>query len=143
MNPKISQAITGGIVATIAMTLFMMIVPMMGMPKMNVPEMLSGMMVFSIITGWLMHFMIGITLALIYAFPFANLLKKISNKIFKGAIFGLAVFLLAQIRFAILGAMFSGMPPPEGSMELMMIGSILGHVIFGIVVALFVKEPQD
>ena len=33
MNPKISQAITGGIVATIAMTLFMMIAPMMGMPK--------------------------------------------------------------------------------------------------------------
>ena len=139
MNPKISQAITGGIVATIAMTLFMMIAPMMGMPKMSPPAMLSMMIGFPIAVGWIMHFMIGIIFALIYALLFANLLKKINNKIYKGAIFGLAAFLFAQIGFAIMGAMFGDMPPPEGSMMLMMIGSIMGHIIFGIVVVLFEK----
>ena len=33
-----------------------------------------------------------------------------------------------------------GVPPMEGNMVFMMIGSIAGHMIFGIVVALVVKE---
>jgi hypothetical protein len=34
------------------------------------------------------------------------------------------------------------MPPPEGGMITMMIGSIIGHVMFGIPVALIVKKQQ-
>jgi hypothetical protein len=41
---------------------------------------------------------------------------------------------------AIMGAVLGGMPPMEGSMMLTMLGSIIGHVIFGIVVVQFVKE---
>lgn len=37
MTPKIKQAVTGGIVATIIFTLFTMLAPMMGMPKMSIP----------------------------------------------------------------------------------------------------------
>jgi hypothetical protein len=39
----------------------------------------------------------------------------------------------------IMGAVLGGMPPMEGSMMLIAIGSIVGHIIFGIVVAVIVK----
>ena len=139
MTTKIKQALIGGINGTAVMTVVMMIAPMMGMPKMSPPEMLSMMMGFPIVVGWMMHFMIGVIFAMAYAFFFINVLKKVNNNILKGAIFGMAAFVFAQIMMAIMGMMFP-MPPMEGSMMLMMVGSIMGHVIFGITVALFVKE---
>jgi hypothetical protein len=140
MTTKIKQSLIGGIVGTAIMTLFMFIGPMMGMPEMNPAEMLSMMTGFPILVGWLMHFMIGIIFAMAYAFFFINFVKKISSNVLRGTIFGLAVFIFAQIMMAIIGAMMGGMPPMEGSMMLMMIGSIIGHVVFGIGVAMFVKE---
>mgnify|MGYP001600435931 CR=1 FL=1 len=140
MTNKIQKAMIGGIIGTAVMTVVMMIAPMMGMPKMNPPQMLSMMMGFPIIVGWIVHFMIGVIFAMAYAFIFINVVKKVNNNILKGAIFGMAVFIFAQIMMAIMGAMMGGMPPMEGSMMLIMIGSIMGHVIFGIVVAMFVKE---
>jgi len=139
MTTKIKQAFIGGIIGTIVMTVVMMIAPMFGMPKMNPPQMLSMMMGLPIAVGWLMHFMVGIIFSMAYAFLFINLIKKVSSNIFKGAIFGMAAFIFAQIMMAIMGAMFP-MPPMEGSMILIMVGSIMGHIIFGITVALFVKE---
>lgn len=136
---KIKQALLGGIVGTAVMTVIMMIAPMMGMPEMNPPEMLSVMMGMPIAVGWLMHFMIGIIFALAYAFLFINVVKKINNNILKGAIFGFVVFIFAQIMMGIMGMIFP-MPPMEGSMVLIMVGSIVGHLIFGVIVALFVKD---
>jgi hypothetical protein len=140
METKIKQSLIGGIAGTAVMTMVMFIAPMMGMPKMNPAALLSMMMGLPLSIGWIMHFMIGITFALIYAFFFIKVVKKISNNVLKGAIFGLAAFIFAQIAMAMMGAMLGGMPPMEGSMMLMMIGSVVGHVIFGIVVAAFVKE---
>lgn len=142
MTTKIKQALIGGIIGTAIMTIVMMIAPMMGMPKMNPPQMLSMMMGFPIVVGWLMHFVIGIIFAMAYAFFFINVVKKVNNNILKGAIFGFAAFIFAQIMMALMGMIFP-MPPTEGSMVLMMIGSIIGHVIFGITVALFVKEKAQ
>jgi hypothetical protein len=139
MTNKITQSLIAGIVGTAVMTLVMMLAAMMGMPKMSPPAMLSAMMGVPIIAGWLMHFMIGIIFAMIYAFLFIKAVRKVGSNILKGAIFGIAAFLFAQIAMAILGSMFPA-PAMEGSMALIMIGSIMGHIIFGIVVALFVKE---
>ena len=139
MQNKITKSITAGIIGTAVMTLFMMIAPMMGMPKMSAPHLLSGMLGVPIAVGWIMHFMIGTIFAFTYAFFFINVLKKVSSNILKGAIFGFAVFIFAQIMMAIMGMMMP-MPPMEGSMMLMMIGSIMGHIVFGITVVIFVKE---
>lgn len=139
METKIKQSVIGGIAGTAVMTMVMFVAPMMGMPKMNPAAMLSVMMGLPLSIGWIMHFMIGIIFALTYAFLFIPLVKKVNNNMLKGAIFGLAAFVFAQIAIAIMGAMLGGMPPMEDSMMLMMIGSIAGHVIFGIAVALFVK----
>ena len=140
MLNKLRQSLIGGIIGTAVMTIVMMIAPMMGMPKMNAASMLSMMMGVPIEVGWLMHFMIGIIFAMAYAFFFIKVVKKVSSNVLKGAIFGIAVFIFAQIAIAIMGAMMGGMPPMEGSMMLMMIGSAIGHIFFGIVVAMFVKE---
>ncbi|OQX73751.1 MAG: hypothetical protein B6D61_12180 [Bacteroidetes bacterium 4484_249] len=138
MKTKIQQSVIGGIVGTAVMTIIMFLAPMMGMPKMNPAEMLSGMMGFPIIIGWFMHFMIGVTFALGYVFFFNNLLKKINSKVLKGTIFGFSVFIFAQIMMAMMETIMGGMPSPEGNMLLMFIGSIMGHLVFGILTVVFI-----
>ena len=133
MNTKISKSILGGIIGTILMTIVTMIAPMMGMPKMSPPAMLASMTNMPIAAGWVMHFMIGIIFAFAYTYLFAPKVK-ISNIFLKSAVFGLVVFVFAQIMMAIMGAMLP-MPKMEGSMMLMMIGSIMGHVIYGMSVS--------
>jgi hypothetical protein len=133
MNSKISKSIVAGIIGTIVMTIITFVAPMMGMPKMSPPDMLAGMMGIPIIVGWIMHFMIGIIFAFAYTYLFAPKVK-ISNIFLKGAVFGFVVFIFAQIMIAIMGAMLP-VPNMEGSMMLIMIGSIMGHVIYGMAVS--------
>lgn len=142
MKTKLQQAIVAGIIATTAMSIIMFITPIIGIPKISPPEMLSKMIGFSIYMGWIMHFMIGITFSTVYAFIFIKLIKKIKNNILRGIIFGFSVFIFAQIAIAIIGWMMGEMPPMQGSMMMTVIGSIIGHLVFGIVVALFVKEQE-
>ena len=137
MNTKISKSILGGIVGTIIMTIVMMIAPMMGMPKMSPPAMLANMLDMPLVVGWVMHFMIGVIFAFAYTYLFAPKVK-INNLFVKGAVFGFVVFIFAQIMLAIMGAMLP-MPKMEGSMILMMIGSIMGHIIYGMAVSKTVK----
>ncbi len=63
----------------------------------------------------------------------------IGSKVFKGALSELAVFILAQI---IMFEFRKIMPMPmmEGSLGLTMVGSLIGHLVFGIAVALIVRN---
>ncbi|MCZ2131527.1 MAG: DUF1440 domain-containing protein [Bacteroidia bacterium] len=137
MNTKISKSILGGIIGTIIMTIVTMIAPMMGMPKMSPPAMLANMLDMPLVVGWLMHFMIGVIFAFAYTYLFAPKVK-INNLFVKGAVFGFVVFIFAQIMMAIMGAMLP-MPKMEGSMMLIMIGSIMGHIIYGMTVSKITK----
>lgn len=133
MNNKIQKSILAGIIGTAIMTVVMMVAPMMGMPKMSPPEMLSGMLGMPIFVGWIMHFMIGIIFA--FTYTYLCIFKwKISNVYLKGAVFGIIAFVFAQIMMAIMGSMMP-MPAMEGSMILIMMGSLMGHIIFGMVVS--------
>jgi uncharacterized membrane protein YagU involved in acid resistance len=140
MKSKLLQAVLGGMAATLVMTIVMFIGPFMGLPKMNPAAMLSMMMGFPLFAGWIMHFMIGIIFALAYVFLFVPIVKKLNSRVMKGMIFGLAVFVFAQIMMAIMGAIFGEAPSPGGSMVLTIVGSIMGHIIYGIVVVLFVRN---
>ena len=51
-----------------------------------------------------------------------------------------SVFVFAQIMMLAMGAMFKSMPSPEGSMALMMLGSVIGHIVYGVVTVLFIKD---
>ena len=140
MSDKIKQSLIGGIVGTVAMTLITWMAPLMGFPKMSPPDMLAGMLGLPVFAGWIMHFMIGVIFALAYFFLLQKHLQKISNRYAKGAVFGIIVFVFAQLMMLVMGAVFASMPSPAGSMALMMLGSVIGHIAYGVVVVLFSKD---
>lgn len=142
MKNKIQKSVLGGIIGTAIMTLIMFVAPIMGMPKMSPPAMLSGMLGVPIIVGWIMHFMIGITFALSYVFVISSYLKRISSKMINGALFGIIIFLFAQIMMFLMKSIMGGMNTTEGSMALMMIGSIMGHIVYGVVTVILVKAES-
>lgn len=129
------RTILAGIIATVAMTLMMMLAALLGMPKMDPPQMLATTMGTPVIVGWVMHFMIGIIFAFLYTYLFRDLLKGIASVLVKGIAFGVIAFVLAQIAMFVMGAIFPSMPEPQGNMAMMIMGSLIGHILFGIVVA--------
>jgi uncharacterized BrkB/YihY/UPF0761 family membrane protein len=135
---KYGSVITGGIVATLAMTMLMLAAPMMGMPKMNVGEMLSGMMGLPVAVGWILHFMIGVIFALIYSWVFNSKLP-IGNYMLRGIVYGALVFIFAQIMFAVMRAM-GIMPSMGGDMVKSIAESLMGHLLFGFVLSFFFKD---
>lgn len=133
MKSNIIKSLIGGLAGTAVMTIVTMMAPYMGLPKMSPPEMLSGMMGFPIIVGWIMHFMIGISFAAVYVLILQKAFISL-NTLLRGALFGIAAFVFAQVMMLLMGMVIGGMPSPESPM-LMMIGSFMGHIIFGVVVA--------
>lgn len=124
MDVRFERAVAGGVVGTAVMTAVgLWVAPMMGLPPMNPATMLAGVMGGSMALGWIAHFMIGIILAVGYAFvaPFLS-----GPPALRGALYGIAPFLLAQI--AVMPMM--GMPVFSGSVGLAM-GSLVGHLVYG------------
>ncbi len=80
--------------------------------------------------------MIGVIFAAAYVYLF-NPKVHINNKFLKGIVFGFAVFVFAQVMLFIIGKIMP-MPMPQDNMMLMMLGSLIGHLVYGIVVALIV-----
>ncbi len=130
MDTRIQKAVLAGISGTVIMTIITLLAPMMGMPKMSPPAMLSGMLGMPMLVGWIMHFMIGIMFALAYTY-LCNSRVRIQNIWLRGAVFGFMVFIFAQIMMAMMG-MMTPMPDMDGSM---LMGSLMGHIIYGMTVA--------
>ncbi|MDD8018282.1 MAG: hypothetical protein PHP42_07900 [Bacteroidota bacterium] len=138
MKISLTKTLSAGIAATAVMTMVTFAAPMMGLPKMNPAEMLSGMMGVPVAIGWLMHFMVGVVFAAAYAFLFLPNVK-LPNLPIKGALFGIAVFVFAQIMMVMMSFVVGPMPMPEGGMMLTIVGSVIGHVVYGDVVALVAR----
>ena len=66
------RAVVGGLTGTAAMTVLMLMAPLMGLPPMNIGKMLGSVMGGVVALGWIAHFMIGTALALVYAAVFAR-----------------------------------------------------------------------
>lgn len=129
--PKINivKAIVAGVVGTVALTVVATVgAPMMGLPKMDIPGMLASTMGGSIALGWAAHFMVGTVLAIGYALVQSKLPGPV---IIKGALYGLAPWLVAQVMvMPLMGlGLFSGSLALAG-------GSLIGHLIYGAVVGL-------
>lgn len=127
MKIDLGRAIVAGLVGTAVMTLVgLYAAPLMGIPPMNPAQMLAGAMGGAALLGWLAHFMIGSILAVGYALVASAIPGP---AVARGALYGLAPFLLAQI--AVMPMM--GMPFFSGSVSLAM-GSLVGHLVYGGVV---------
>lgn len=131
-----TRAIAAGLTATLVMTGFgVWIAPLMGIPEMNPAVMLAGQMGGSLVLGWAAHLMIGVILAIIYAFV-AGWIP--GPPWLRGALYGLAPFLLAQV--AVIPMM--GMPVFSGSV-VMAVGSLIEHLVYGAVLgAIYGPIPQ-
>jgi hypothetical protein len=125
LNAK--RAIVAGVAGTAAMTMVMVMAPLMGLPPMNVGAMLGSVMGGSVVLGWTAHAMIGVVLAVIYGFAFAGRLPGPGP--LRGMAFGVAPWLLAQVVvMPMMGAgFFSGSALVAGA-------SLMGHLIYGGVV---------
>jgi len=134
---KLGRAVLSGLAATAVMTMLMLAAPMMGMPPMPIGEMLGQFLRIGTAAGWAMHVMIGLVLAGIYAAFLAGRLP--GAPALRGAIFGFAVFLVAQVVVTPMmgGGVFSG-----GNMA-MIGGSLMGHLVYGgIVGAIYGAVPR-
>ena len=133
MNTK--RAIGAGLVATGMMTALLLIEPSIGLPQIAIGQLLStslglttALLPSGAAVGWVLHFLIGSMLGVIYARFLANRLP--GGPIIRGMLYGTLVFVAAQIVFMPLagGGFFSG-----GDAE-MLTGSLFGHLVFGAVV---------
>ena len=134
---NLSKAITAGVLGTIAMTLFMYMGNFMGI-QMNVPKMLGSIFGGSIIIGWVMHFMIGSSLAVGYGLILYDQIR-IDKLWLRGAIFGLVPWLMAQLLVMPMMSMMNGMAFTSGLFSgsfVMSFASLMAHFVFGAVVGL-------
>jgi uncharacterized membrane protein YagU involved in acid resistance len=129
-----NRVLLSGIAATAAMSVVAMFVaPMMGMPKMDFGVMLGSgnpMMPMPYFMGWIVHFMVGIIFAIIYATVAIKVLK--GAYFFKGIIFAIGIFIMAQ---AVMMPMMGNGFFSNGNMSLIM-GSLIGHLVFGVVLGI-------
>lgn len=132
-------SLLAGFIGTVAMTAVIMVAPMMGMPKMSPPEMLASMLKVPSLVGWIMHFMIGG----VFAFGYAKFIEApLGTRApwLKGIIFGVLAFVFAQVMMALMRMM---LPMPEGEMLPMMMGSLFGHIVFGVVTGLAYEKLKN
>lgn len=143
---NIIGAIVAGLVGTMVISMVMMTAPKMGMPKMAIWEMLGAM--FSpdsnVSLGWVMHLMMGAIFGIVYAALWAAGAGSVS--VVSGLIFGI-------IHWLVVGLMMGGMPMMHAGIKVGSVsapgvfmlnnggimgfmGGLMGHVIFGVVVAL-------
>ncbi len=127
---NLTKAIIAGLAGTAAMTVMMLMGPLMGMPEMNIGRMLAGFMGIPVPIGWAAHFMIGTVLAVIYAAVFAARLP--GSALMKGMLFGLIPWFMAQVVVnPMMGAgVFAVNTPAPAAMVM---GSLIGHLVYGAV----------
>ena len=143
---NILGAIVAGVVATIVMTMVMMIAPQMGMPKMDIVGMLGSM--FNPDSnrplGMALHLMMGIVFAIIYTLLWNAGIGAVT--LLWGVIFGVVHWLIAGALMGGVSMMHAGVK--AGAVEapgiymmnnggmMAFVGGLIGHVVFGLVVAL-------
>jgi hypothetical protein len=110
-----------------------MVAPMMGMPKMDFGTMLgtnNPMMAMPYMAGWIIHFVVGIVLTVIYASIFLN--KLSGSYTVRGIIFAMIPFIIAQSMM--MPMMGNGFWSSASEVQMMAImGSLIGHIVFGAV----------
>lgn len=138
-------AVVAGVVASLVFSMVLAMAPKMGMPKMDIVSLLGSMFGKpNQMLGWMMHLMMGIVFALIYAFLWS---AGISGATWLGGlIFGAVQWLAVGVIMGMIPMMHVGiksgavkapglwMTNNGGGMAFM--GGLVGHMIFGVVIAL-------
>ena len=127
-----TRAAAAGLVGTGVMTALLLVEPSVGLPKIAMGQVLStslgltsAHLTIGPALGWALHFLIGMSFALLYAAVFERRLP--GTPLIRGLLYGLLVFVVAQLVFMPLvgGGVFS-----RGDVELLT-GSLVGHLVYG------------
>lgn len=127
-----TRAVAAGVIATASMTALLLIEPAVGLPEIAIGQLLSSSLSFTTAVlsagpalGWLLHFLVGIAWALLYA---GLVLGRLSGTpLVRGMVYGGLVFLLAQsILMPLVGAGFFS----RGDVPTL-VGGLLGHLVYG------------
>lgn len=139
------SAVISGILGTFAISMVIAAAPKMGMPRMDIVDMLSTMFGKpNRVLGWMMHLMMGVVFALIYTFLWSEGIG--SPDWISGLIFGAVHWLAVGLMMAVIPIVHAGIKNGEvdapglwminqGGM-LSFVGGLMGHMVFGLVVAL-------
>jgi uncharacterized membrane protein YagU involved in acid resistance len=140
-------AVIAGLVATVVMTMMMYMAPMMGVPKMDMLQMLGSMMVpmprtvqgsmpesngMVLGVGAMMHAMMGVVFAIIYALLWSVGLGSASW--LWGLVFGAVHSLMAFVGMPMMSMHPQRPVMPSGMM--VAAGMVMAHMVFGLVLAL-------
>ncbi len=137
------RATAAGAIGTGVMTALWLVEPSIGLPKIAVGQILGTFMSVSVAHldvgsagGWTIHLAVGIALALLYASIFDARLP--GSSVMRGAMYGTIVFVVAQLVFMpLVGAgVFA-----RGDVQ-MILGSLVGHLAYGVVVAWIYALPS-
>lgn len=144
---NIVAAVVAGLVATLAMTAVMSMAPAMGLPRMEIPKMLGSMFVRGEGTanglGLMLHLMMGVIFAVIYAIGFTAL--NAAPTWYIGVLFGSMHWLVAMLAMGMMGSIHprirEGVMADTGVFMLKLgamapAGALMGHWVYGILVAL-------
>jgi uncharacterized membrane protein YagU involved in acid resistance len=129
---SIKSALIAGLIATVAMTAFTFMAPLMGF-EMDIPKMLASTMGAPIIIGWIAHFMVGEILAINFAVIFLKTTNKTSD-LKSGALFGLIPWFIAQVMVIPMMSVMSGASYSAGLFSgsiMIAMASLVGHLIYG------------
>ncbi|MDT8409899.1 MAG: hypothetical protein RQ741_09905 [Wenzhouxiangellaceae bacterium] len=132
MNNNV-RGIIAGLVATIVLSILMMLKGMMGvMPELNVVAMLASKMGGSAMMGWVAHFVIG---AVLYGLAYANLRGMLpgGSDAVKGIVLGIVGWLVMMV--VIMPMMGAGMFAMNMGM-MAAVATLMLHIIFGLVLGL-------
>ena len=142
---NILGAIVAGLVGTVAISAVMAMAPTIGMPKMDIVDMLSTMFGKpNRLMGWMMHFMMGAIFALIYSFLWSVGVGSATwgnGLIFGGVHWLVAGMVMGMIPMLHVGIKSGKVKAPglwmtnHGGM-MAFVGGLIGHLVFGLVVAL-------
>jgi hypothetical protein len=139
-------AIIAGMAGTVVISIILLMAPRMGMPEMDIVGMLGTMFnkEGSPTLGWIMHFMMGIIFAVIYAAlwtagigaptPLWGLIFGAVHWLFSGLMMGVVPMMHAGVRAGTVEAPGIFMSNSGGVMAFM--GGLIGHMLYGLTVAL-------
>ena len=146
---NIAGAIVAGLVGTVIMSIALANGPQMGMPKMDFPGLLSTLFTATPhrALGWGLHLLIGVLWALVYAAVWSAGIG--SPDVTIGLLFGIVHWLIAGALIGLLPAVHAGIRAGAvrapgayllnlggGTRSVGFFGGLMGHIIFGLTVAL-------
>ncbi|HRG88421.1 MAG TPA: hypothetical protein PLW44_05330 [Chitinophagales bacterium] len=127
------------LLATSVMSAFILILPLTGLPALNIPELLSTLLHGNIVAGWVLHFAIGLIYAFIYVMFFNHTIPAINDTL-RGMLFGIPAFMVSQTILLLLvtGGYITG--PEKESATLMAFANCAAHLLYGSVLGSYFKN---